>query len=616
MGLEEDAETNLNLRGFDMKHVFVFIKRLNAFSGKVLYFNLLGMGVISLLEGVGIFLLVPLISMSGVIDVSTGATPISKIFGFLQDFPKTVGLPLILCFYICLVIGQNLLQRNLTIRNVTIIQGFIHHLRLATYRALLQGNWHFFIKKRKSDLINLFTAEMGRVTGGINTFLQLVSSLIFTLIQVALAFWLAPMITLFVLMSGLVLAFFSRKFIKSSKKLGNKTSELAKEYLAGMTDQLNGIKDIKSNALEESRLKWLHSLTQKMLVEQVEYIELKTASQLFYKIASAVLIGLFIFLSVKMFHAQPEQFLLIIVIFSRLWPKVTSIQSSLEQMASATPAFKALIDLEKECQEQAEVNQAFLNENIKPLHIEHGIECRHVSFRYNLDQATYALRDITCHIPANRMTAIVGRSGAGKSTLIDMIMGMMQPEKGDVFVDGAPLSSEKLLHLRKSMSYVPQDPFLFNGSIKENLLMIEPNATDEEIWEALAFSQSAEFVRRFPQRLDTVIGDRGVRLSGGERQRLVLARVILKKPAILVLDEATSALDTENEMKVQEAIEKIRGTMTIVVIAHRLSTIRHADQVIVLEQGEIIQTGGFSQLANEKSGMFSHLLGNQIEMSQ
>ena len=179
-----------------------FIKKLNDYSGKILYWNLLGMGLISLLEGAGIFLLIPLISMSGVIDINTSTSPISKLFGFIQDIPVTIGLPLILCFYVLLVIGQNLLQKNLTIRNITIIQGYIHKLRIEIYQGLLQANWTLFINRKKSDLINIFTAEMGRVTAGINVFLQLVSSVIFTLIQVGLAIWLSPRLTLFVLFSG------------------------------------------------------------------------------------------------------------------------------------------------------------------------------------------------------------------------------------------------------------------------------------------------------------------------------------------------------------------------------------------------------------------------------
>ena len=311
-----------------------------------------------------------------------------------------------------------------------------------------------------------------------------------------------------------------------------------------------------------------------------------------------------------MFQAQSAQLMLIIVIFARLWPRVSGIQSNLEQLGSLIPSFKALIDLQNECLKAQEINEESYT-NVEPILIKDGLECQNVYFRYNQNQSSYALENINILIPANHMTAIVGPSGAGKSTLIDLLMGLNQPEKGNVLVDGTVLTNDNVLSLRRSISYVPQDPFLFNATVRDNLLMIEPNASEEQIWEALEFSSAAEFVKKLPQGLDTLIGDRGIRLSGGERQRIVLARAILRKPSILVLDEATSALDTENEAKIQEALERLKGKMTIIIIAHRLSTIRNADQVIVLNQGKIIQKGGFSELAGEKKGMFSHLLGNQ-----
>ena len=277
-----------------MNYIINIVKRLFIFSGKILYFNLLGMGLISLLEGATIFLLVPLINMSGVLNISSGSTHISYILGIIKSFPVTIGLPLILSLYVLLVIGQNVLQRSLTIRNITIIQGFIHKLRLDTYRDLLKTNWSFFIKNRRSDLINIFTTEINRVSAGISLFLQLISSLVFTVIQVGIALCLSPNMTLFVLLCGLGISLLARRFIKKFQKLGNQTSELAKEYLGGMTDQLNGIKDIKSNILEESRTNWLNPLTKNMLVEQVDYVKLKTSSQMFYKTGSAVLL-LFLF---------------------------------------------------------------------------------------------------------------------------------------------------------------------------------------------------------------------------------------------------------------------------------------------------------------------------------
>ncbi|HZH60565.1 MAG TPA: ABC transporter ATP-binding protein, partial [Metabacillus sp.] len=382
---------------------------------------------------------------------------------------------------------------------------------------------------------------------------------------------------------------------------------------AGLTDQINGIKDIKSNSLETSRMEWFKRITKGMQDEQIEYTKLKTISQMNYKVASAVLIAVFIFIALNMFHAQASQLMLIIVIFSRLWPRVAAIQGSLEQIATILPAFKAVKKFQEECKNSREFH---LENDNKPIHITQEIELKNVFFRYDNSQSTvYALNNINIVIPANKMTAFVGRSGAGKSTLIDMLMGLNQPERGKVLLDGIPLSQENIPSFRKSISYVPQEPFLFNTSIKDNLKLVEPDASENQMWDALEFSSAAEFVRELPDGLDTVIGDRGIRLSGGERQRIVLARAILRKPSMLVLDEATSALDTENEAKIQQALEKLKGRMTIVVIAHRLSTIRNADQVVVLDKGSVIQHGEFGKLAKEKHGMLGHLLESQMEAS-
>jgi ATP-binding cassette subfamily C protein len=574
------------------------------------------MVLVSLLEGIGILLLIPMISIVGVVMVNNDANPSSKIVEYLHNISETLGLPLILGIFIVVVVAQSFLQQNLTLRSLKILIGFTNHIRLETYRTILQANWTFFIKKRKTDLINALTEELGRVIAGTNLFLQLLTSLIFTFIQIGIALWLSTKITLFVLFAGLVLAYFSRHFIKKSRVLGNQTSEIAKSYLGGITDHFNGIKDIKSNMLEQSRYAWLYTWCQRIEQEQIKFNKLKNNSQLFYKVGSSLLIAFLVFISVKLFQAQPGQLVLIILIFSRLWPRFSGIQSNLEQLAASIPAFKSLLELQKECinaMELQDVEQQY--KHVKPLSIEQGIDCSKIDFRYNKNEPMFTLHNINLHIPANRMTAIVGRSGAGKSTLIDIIMGLMQPDKGHVLIDGIPLTSENLLSLRRAISYVPQDSFLFNGSIRENLLMIEPNTSEEQIWESLEFSASAEFVSRLPQGLDTLIGDRGVRLSGGERQRLVLARAILRNPSILVLDEATSSLDTENETIIQESLERLKGKITIIVIAHRLSTIRNADQVIVLDQGLIAQKGGFSQLAGERGGVFSNLLGNQTRNS-
>lgn len=593
-----------------MKQLWFFFKKLYSFTGKILFINMIGMVVVSLLESVGILLLIPMISLSGIINIDITSN-LPPIFSWINDIPKMTSLSIILGFYIVLTIFQNILQRNLTIRDVRIQQEYSSHLRIKIYQSLLHANWEFFLKTRKSDLINVMTNDLARVSGGINLILQLIASVIFTIIQIGIAFWLAPKITLFVLLGGLLLSVFSRRFVKKAKALGSRTSQLGLSYLAGVTDQLNGIKDIKSYHLEKSHLTWMRSLTKEMNKEQVEYIRLNTASQLSYKVSSALLIAIFVFLSITLFKAQQEQLLLIILIFSRLWPRFTTIQGNLEHISSTIPAFKSILKIEEEATKHKE---SYNQDKLIPHDIVQSIKCQDLFFRYNKAETEFILKNVNIAIGANRMTAIVGPSGAGKSTLIDLIMGLMLPDKGEILIDGKKLSSQELIGLRKSIGYVSQDPFLFNGTIKENMLMVVPEANDQQIWEALEFSAAADFVNKLPQNINTIIGDRGIRLSGGERQRLVLARSILRKPSILILDEATSALDNENESKIQRAIENLKGRMTIIVIAHRLSTIRNADQVIVLEKGEVIQKGDYSELATENRGLFNHLLKKQFEI--
>ncbi|MED3979947.1 ABC transporter ATP-binding protein [Priestia megaterium] len=595
-----------------MKPLVYYIKKMHSSTGKIIYFNVVGIAIVSLMEGIGILLIIPLLSIGGVIEASTASSKLVQLFNILPTFSASLYLPLILCIYLVIIVGQNLLQRSLAIRDVKAREKFSRDLRVEIYSLLLYSKWGLFLIKRKSTLINLLTAELARVIGGINFFLQLLSNTIFMVIQLAIALWLSVKMTLFIVLFGVILGYLSRKFVQKSRNLGRKTSQLGENYMAGITDQLNGIKDIKSNKLENSYIEWLCSLTSRMNAEQIEYVKLKSSSQLIYKVSAAILITVFIFISVKVFHAQSEQLLLIILIFSRLWPRFITIQSNFEQIAATLPACQAVKKLIEDCSKEQEFKQGdALSLVTKP-----QIECKDVYFRYKKDSHNYVLKDINLTIPCNQMTAIVGPSGAGKSTLIDLLMGLNSPERGEVFVNGQPLKDELLLSLRQSISYVPQDSFLFNTSVRENLLTVNAQASERELWEALEFAMAAQFVGNLPQGLDTVIGDRGMKISGGERQRLVLARAILKKPALLILDEATSALDTNNENKIKESIDRLKGKITIVVVAHRLSTIQAADQVLVLEEGKVIQKGSFDQLAYEEEGAFHKLLGGQFQTVQ
>ncbi|MFD1359149.1 ABC transporter ATP-binding protein [Fictibacillus halophilus] len=592
-----------------MSNLLFLAKHIFRFTGNILIINLLGTVLVSLLEGIGLFLLLPMLQLSNVMNVAEKSI-FSNLYFLFEKAPDFYGLLIIFGLYILLVIGHSLLRRYLTLQNVKMLVSYINYIRITTYKGLLEANWSFLMQRRKSDFINALTDDLNRVAGSTNLLFQLTTSIVFTIVQLLIAFMLSFKITLFALSAGCILAYFSKKSLKDSKILGLKKSELAKQYIGGLTDNFNGIKDIKSNNLETSSYIWLKKWTERYEQEQLQFSKLIHNSQMLYQIISASLIAVLIFFSIILFKAQSGHLLLIILIFTRIWPKLIAIQNNLQQLASNIPSIHSLLQLQ-EASKMANELQDISNETSgKPFTIQRNIECNSLSFKY-AKGSEYALQNIHLEIKANEMTAVVGRSGAGKSTLVDILMGLMQPSEGQILIDGEAVTKENLLPLRKAISYVPQEPFLFNGSIRDNLLMVHPKATEDELREALEFS-AADFVFKLPQGLETFIGDRGVRLSGGERQRIVLARAILRKPSILILDEATSALDSENEGKIQEALEKLKGKMTIIVIAHRLSTIRNADQIIVLENGKIIQNGNYKKLAKEKQKTFSNLLEKQL----
>ncbi|WP_054939081.1 ABC transporter ATP-binding protein [Paenibacillus ihuae] len=598
-----------------MKEVWPYFKKLRTITGIKLYMNFVSMMLISSLEGISIVLLFPLLSLSGILAQTTSGSLsyFNWIIQRLNILPSHSYLPLMLVIYVIIVILQAWLQRNQTIVNSQIQQDFMKALRLEVYESLLSANWNFFLRKRNSDLNHLMTTELMLVSQGTQLVLRLATTIIFTLIQIGFALWLSVKLTLFVLIGGLLMALFSRRFIRSAQSLGDRTNELSKSYLGGLSDHFSGMKDTKSNMLEAQHLSWLRVLCTRMEQHYVKFVRLQTTSQFFYKVTSSLLIALFVLFSMQVLHAEAGQLILIVIVFSRLWPKFTSMQGNWEQIGTNIPAFKRLNRVMSETREAAELDPGSPSLSHSMIHLTQSIECRNLFYRYESKSKKYALQNINLHIPVNSMTAIVGKSGAGKSTLIDILTGLIVPESGEILIDNDPVTSQNMISLRRSISYVSQDPFLFHASLRENLLMLNQAASEEELWTALEFAAAADFVRMLPDGLDTIIGDRGIKLSGGERQRIVLARAILKKPSILVLDEATSALDVENEFKIQTALERLKGSVTLIVIAHRLSTIRNADQVIVLEKGHIVQQGGYHQLSGESRGTFNKLLGVQAD---
>jgi ABC transporter fused permease/ATP-binding protein len=248
-----------------------------------------------------------------------------------------------------------------------------------------------------------------------------------------------------------------------------------------------------------------------------------------------------------------------------------------------------------------------------PSRLRGEVELRDVSFHYPSRPEIAVLTDISLKARPGEVTALVGPSGAGKSTLTALLFRFYVPDQGRVLIDGRDAHEFDLSALRGQMALVPQDVLLFGGSIAENIRYGKPGATLAEIQEAAKQANAAEFIDRFPEGYETVVGDRGVKLSGGQRQRVAIARAILKNPAILILDEATSSLDSESERLVQSALERLMTGRTTFVIAHRLATVRRADQIIVLDQGRMVERGTHDELSKNPEGLYRRLSTLQFQ---
>ena len=260
-----------------------------------------------------------------------------------------------------------------------------------------------------------------------------------------------------------------------------------------------------------------------------------------------------------------------------------------------------------------ETSEVSLSENLPNLSVKGDISFQDIAFSYPSRADIAVLKGISFDVPAGKKIALVGYSGAGKSTIVQLLMRFYEPQSGQITVDNQAISNFDITAFRQNIAIVPQEVMLFGGTIFENISYGKPNATEAEVTEAARKANALQFIESFPEKLQTIVGDRGVKLSGGQRQRVAIARAILKDPKILILDEATSSLDAESEQLVQEALDLLMENRTTIIIAHRLATVRNVDCIYVLKDGQVAESGTHDQLASQEDGIYANLVRLQFE---
>jgi len=377
------------------------------------------------------------------------------------------------------------------------------------------------------------------------------------------------------------------------------------QMTSAITEHLGGMKVAKSQGREGGHLAHFQSVITDIAAHTVELVQVWSGSRIRYEIGAVLALSFFLYFATTFTRLTPTELLLFLFIFTRFLPRISTIQANWLRVLHMLPSFAAWKRLRDQF---VQAQEPTWPESPRPLPVQKEIRFEGVCFAYDERSQHAALRDVNLMIPAGQIMAFFGPSGAGKTTLADILMGLLQPSTGRVLIDSTLLAGENIHHWRRSVGYVPQEPFLFNETVRANLLWAQPAATEQDLRAALRASAAEEFVDHLPSGLDTLVGDRGVRLSGGERQRLTMARALLGQPSILILDEATSSLDTENERLIQEAIHRLHGELTVVVIAHRLSTVRKADSIIVLNQGEIVEHGTWQALVSRPGSLFAGMV--------
>ena len=517
--------------------------------------------------------------------------------------------------YLLVVVCVSLLFQSVSSFSLTRLlsveaQHLISILRAKVQQKLLKLPISFFDNNKSGALVSRVMTDVEGVRNLVGTGLvQLIGGSITAIISLVILIKINGQMTLFVLFPVLVFAGIALKAFKYIRPIFRARGKINAEVTGRLTETLNGIRVIKGfNAENQEKAvfeKGVDELYQNVKKSLTATAFMTSSSTFLLGLASAGIMGMggYFIMNNTMTYGEFVSFTLFLGFMIAPIVQMSNIGSQLTEAFAGLDRTQELMALPEE--NDPEIRTINLDQ------IEGNVSFKNISFSY--DDKTEVLHNISFEAPKGSVTALVGSSGSGKSTIAGLATGFLNPNSGQVLIDGVDLSKVNLKSFRSQLGVVLQDDFLYEGTIRENILFPRPDATVEELLQAVEGAYVNEFTDRFDDGLDTLIGERGVKLSGGQRQRISIARALLARPKIVILDEATSNLDTQSEAFIQKSLNVLMQNRTTFVIAHRLSTIQKADQILVIEEGDIVESGKHDELIKAK-GRYYELYTYQTRM--
>lgn len=529
------------------------------------------------------------------LDQANGIT--LKIINFLKYFGISTSLMSVTLFFIAIVIMKNIICALSHLIVSKLHFRIIKKIIFDEFCAFLSANWHFFTLKNYGVLGNTLlreTEKAGLSFEAAASILSLSLGIVFYTVIVSLISWKLTLI-IFVFM-GLGLIPFSL-LGRQTFKIGKIHTLAGNEFQSIILETFNAVKLILGFGNQRHSMDKLARVLPTYTNTAIQFIMIRALTPLAFEPIGVIIVFITLYLGLYHFKLGLSELFIILYALRISTQNALDITGHKNAIQNMIPSLQQIYRLKSEAEEMVQFSGHKKFEQLK-----NNIHLKNISFAYPNTKAI--LNNITIIIPKGKTVGIVGKSGAGKTTLIDILMGFYQPQEGHYLIDDISFNSINTESWRKKIGYVPQESFLFNTTIKNNLLWSLETATETEIYEACELAYANEFIERLPEKYDTIVGEHGIRLSGGQRQRIALARAILRKPELLILDEATSSLDSYSETLIQKSIENIAKETTLIIIAHRLSTIKKCDTIYVLNDGTITEEGSFMNLSQKIDGEF------------